>query len=237
MDHDQRFKTLIKAFFTEFLLLFFASWARRLNTADVEWFDKEVFPDPPEGFRRTLDLVGKVTTLEAVPELGGGQGSSFLALVHIEIESPDKAKPLRPRMFHSYVYLRDEYGLPVLPIALYLKVGLDGIGVDVYEEKFWEFRPVHFEYLYVGLPALDAVEYVQGENWLGVTLASLMRIQRIVWPGWEPRRCDASRQHRLVSKSDSYWRNASRRICPWIRNSNGSSKDWSLQNLTKEYRP
>src|SRR5438105_12443438 len=90
-------------------------------------------------------------------------------------------------MFRSYVHLRDRYGLPVLPIGLYLRVGLEGIGVDVYEEHFWELRTVRFEYLYVGLPALDAVEYVQGANWLGVALAALMRVPegRAAWLGAE----------------------------------------------------
>jgi hypothetical protein len=37
----------------------------------------------------------------------------------------------------------------------------DGIGVDVYEEHFWELCAVLFQYLYVGLPALDAIEYVK----------------------------------------------------------------------------
>ena len=111
----------------------------------------------------------------------------WLALVHIEIESPDKIAPLRPRMFDAYVHLRRQHGLPVLPIGLYLRVGLDGVGTDVYEEHFWELRPVHFEYLYVGLPALDAVEYVQGTNWLGVALAALMGIpkDRVAWLGAE----------------------------------------------------
>ena len=59
------------------------------------------------------------------------------------------------------------------------------MGIDVYEEHFWDLRPVRFEYLYVGLPALDAVEYVQGDNWLGVALSALMRIpkDRQAWLG------------------------------------------------------
>jgi hypothetical protein len=57
-------------------------------------------------------------------------------------------------------------------------VGLDGIGIDVYEENFWEFQAVRFQYLYVGLPALDGVQYMRGDNWLGVALAALMRIPR-----------------------------------------------------------
>jgi hypothetical protein len=57
----------------------------------------------------------------------------------------------------------------------------------VYEEHFWELRPVRFEYLYVGLPALNAVEYVEGDNWLGVALSALMRIpaERVAWLGAE----------------------------------------------------
>jgi hypothetical protein len=137
--------------------LFSRVWADRIDATTVEWLDKEVFPDPPQGERRVLDLVAKVPTRQGVPGQRPGEAERWLALVHIEIESPDKATPLRPRMFRSYVHLRDKYGLPVLPIGLYLQVGLDGVGIDVYEEHFWEFRPVHFEYLYVGLPALDAI--------------------------------------------------------------------------------
>lgn len=186
-DHDQRFKTLIQEFFGDFLKLFFAPWAERLDCGAVEWLHQEVFPDPPEGTRRVLDLVGKLPTRQVVPGQRPGEPSRWLALVHIEIESTDKAAPLRPRMFHSYVNLRDKHGLPVLPIGLFLQVGLNGIGIDVYEEHFWELRPVHFEYLYVGLPALDGVQYVQGDSGLGVALATLMRIprDRMAWLGAE----------------------------------------------------
>src|SRR5262249_41656721 len=83
--------------------------------------------------------------------------------------------------------LRDKYELPVLPIALFLHVGLDGIGIDVYEEHFWELRPLRFEFLHVGLPGLDAVQYLQGDNWLGVALAALMKISKehAAWLGAE----------------------------------------------------
>src|SRR5437660_2550588 len=187
MDHDQRFKTLIKVFFQDFLVLFFKDWAARLDASAVEWLDKEVFMEPPEGPRHVLDLVGKLPTKESVFQPRAGEPDQWLALVHIEIESPDKAAPLRPRMFDAYTQLRRTHRLPVLPIGIFLRVGLDGIGVDVYEEHFWEFRPVHFEYLYVGLPALDGLEYIQGENWLGVALAALMRMprDRVAWLGAE----------------------------------------------------
>jgi hypothetical protein len=186
-DHDQRFKTLLQVFFADFLRLFFAAWAARLDCDRVEWLDKEVFPDPPEGARHVLDLVAKLPTQQAVPGQRTGEPESWLALVHVEIESPDKVTPLRPRMFRAYSGLRARHGLPVLPIGLYLRVGLEGIGIDIYEEHFWELRPIRFEYLYVGLPALDAVEYVQSANWLGVALSALMRIprDRVAWLGAE----------------------------------------------------
>ena len=172
MDHDQRFKILIQLFFLEFLQLFFKEWANRLDAEEVEWLDKEVFLDPPDGPRRTLDLVGKLPTKKGVPGQRPGDPEMWMALVHIEIESPDSVASLRPQMFEAYSQLRRQHRLPVLPIGLFLRVGLDGVGIDVYEENFWEFQPVRFKYLYVGLPALDAVEYVQGENWLGVALAA-----------------------------------------------------------------
>jgi hypothetical protein len=174
-DHDQRFKTLIQTFFPQFLALFFPRWAERLDAAAVEWLMQEVFPDPPQGPRRVLDLAGKVPTRQAVAGQRPGEPDHWLALLHVEIESPDKSTLLKPRLFRSYVHLRDKYELPVLPIALYLHVGLEGVGVDVYEERFWELELVRFQYLYVGLPALEAVEYVQGENCLGWALAALMR--------------------------------------------------------------
>lgn len=55
-------------------------------------------------------------------------------------------------------------------------MGLDGTGTDTVEHQFWELPVLTFRYLYVGLPGLDAVQYLQGDNWLGVALTALMRI-------------------------------------------------------------
>jgi hypothetical protein len=109
--------------------------------AAVQWLDKEVFPEPPEGARQVLDLVAKPPAKQVSPAQRPGESEQWRALVHIEIESPDKAAPLRPRMFDAYVHLRRHHRLPVLPIGIFLRVGLDGIGMDVYEEHFWNCDP------------------------------------------------------------------------------------------------
>jgi hypothetical protein len=174
-DHDQRFKVLLREFFKEFVQLFFPTWADRLDLTQTDWLEQEVFPDPPQGERRAVDLVARLHTRQAVPTPHDREAESWLALVHVEIEHRDSVQPLRRRMFEYYEHLRCRHRLPVLPIGLYLRVGLDGVGWDAYEEYFWEQRLVRFEYAYVGLPALDAEQYVRQDNWLGVALAVLMR--------------------------------------------------------------
>lgn len=187
MDHDQRFKELLKLFFADFFRLFLTAWAARFDFTQVTWLDKEVFPDPPQGERNILDLVAQVPTREAVPAARPGMPEAWLALLHVEIESGETTVPMPARMFDYYVVLRRDYGLPVLPVVLFLHVGKQGIGLDVYEERFWEWCPLRFEYHYIGLPALDAQTYLAGDNWLGVALASLMRVakERRAWLGAE----------------------------------------------------
>jgi hypothetical protein len=184
MDHDQRFKTLLREFFKEFFQLFFAEWAVRFDFSTIEWLETESLPNPPEGSRHQMDLVARLRTTERLSDLQPAE-PELLTLIHIEIESGDSTGRIKPRLPVYYMHLRQKYDLPVLPIVLYLKVGLEGIGVDVYEETFGELCLLRFQYLYVGLPGLSGVEYVQGDNWLGVALSALMSIPRdqMAWLG------------------------------------------------------
>jgi hypothetical protein len=174
-DHDQRLKVLLKEFFEQFLLCFFPVWAQRFDFHDLTWLDKEVFLAPPAGEKRQLDVVARLRLHPGAPPPRPDQ-TELLALVHVEIESRESVQPFRPRLFEYYVQLRRDSGLPVLPIGLFLRVGLDGIGWDSYVEHFWEYRLLRFEYAYVGLPVLDGEPFATGENLLGVALSALMRL-------------------------------------------------------------
>jgi hypothetical protein len=175
MDHDQRFKALIRDFFPDFLTLFFPTISARLDLSSVEWLDTEMIPDPPEGARHLLDLVARV---QAIPDNDPTTPENLLALVHLEIESSDKTTSIKPRLPYYYLHLLDRYQSPIMPIVLYLRVGLDGIGIDDVEITFLDEVVMRFRYYYVGLPALDAVQYLEGDNWLGVALTALMSMPR-----------------------------------------------------------
>lgn len=177
-DHDQRFKALIREFFAEFLQLFFENWAKRFDLSNIVWLDTELLPDPPGGGRHVLDLVAKLRALEPIRENASGDSATWLALVHIEVESPDRTTAIKPRLPAYAIHLGDRYGLPVLPIVIYLNVALDGIGVDSTSRMFWELEVLRFQYLYVGLPGLAAERYAAGDNWLGVALSALMKIPK-----------------------------------------------------------
>lgn len=183
MDHDQRFKVIVREFHSEFAALFVPHLVDRADLAALHWLDKEVFLDPPQGRRRVLDLVGEAPLRETAAARRPGDKEAVTILVHYEIESEDTVEPLRCTMFTAYEQLRRRHGIPVFPIGIYLRVGLDGLGRDAFREKLWEDEVVEFRFWYVGLPALDADRYLAGDNWLGVALSALMRIapERKAW--------------------------------------------------------
>ena len=199
-DHDQRLKVLLKEFFEQFFQCFFPTWAERFDFTDLTWLDKEVFLAPPQGEKRQLDLVARLRIRPGQPPPQPGN-PDLLALVHIEVESRESAQAFRPRMFEYYVQLRRDSQLPVLPIGLFLRVGLEGVGWDAYEEHFWEHRLLRFEYAYVGLPALAAEQYVSGAHLLGVALSSLMRV-----PAERRAELHAEALKRIAQSRENDWR-------------------------------
>jgi hypothetical protein len=188
VDHDRRFKALIREFFREFFQLFFAEWTDLIDFSDVEWLEQEVPADPPDAGAHVLDVVARVRSREAItPWHDGRDGRDCLLVVLIEIESPDRTTSIRHRMPRYVRDLGDKLDLPILPVVLFLKVGLNGVGRLEYRRQIRGLVVDYSECLYVGLPGLDAVQYMEGDNWLGVALSALMRIpaERIAWLGAE----------------------------------------------------
>src|SRR6185437_5387295 len=112
---------------------------------DIDWLDKELFLAPPRGEKRQLDLVARLKLKPGAPPVRAGV-ADLVALIHVEVESRESTVVFRPRMFDYYVQLRRDTGLPVFPIALFLRVGKQGIGWDAYEEHFWEEQVLRFRY-------------------------------------------------------------------------------------------
>ena len=111
-----------------------------------------------------------------VPDPSGRGASHSVVVVDVEIESPERATDVRPRMLWYYEHLRHRHALPVVPICLFLRVGLNGLGWDSYEERLWDEVLLHFKFAYIGLPALDGLPYYNGANLLGLALSALMKL-------------------------------------------------------------
>lgn len=176
MVHDQRLKTLIQEFFPEFLQLFFSEWLDLIDFSEIEWLEQEVNTNPPDGPRYLLDIVAKVRSREAILPWHLGESEPFLLAVLLEIESPDSTRSIRERMPWYSRHLRDKLRMPVLPITLFLRVGMEGVGKLIHKEQIRDLVTDYSESLYVGLPHFDGVEYAKGHNWLGVALSAWMKI-------------------------------------------------------------
>jgi hypothetical protein len=175
VDHDQRFKEMLREFFRELLALFLPWLASRLATSEVQWQSQEVFTNPPLGLVRRVDLVAIV--LEQIEA-----EKTRERLLHLEVESADSLTEVRKKIGYYYPGLRTKHNLPVTCLALYLRVGLKGQGWDQYveqesaEEEGGE-EVYRVRWRYVGLPALPAERYLPSDNWLGVALSALMKIK------------------------------------------------------------
>jgi hypothetical protein len=200
MDHDQRFKKLLQELFRELMELFWPVWAALFDFDSLVWLPQEIYSEPREGKMIRIDLVGKLKLKKPVTQ-DQTAAREWLALIHVEIESRESLERLRPQVYKYYHKLREKHGLPVLPLAMLLQVGLEGLGVDVYEEFFGSFRPLHFQYLYAGLPALDGEKYLTGDNWLGVALSTLMKL-----PAKKRAKLTAQALDRLVKSPENDWR-------------------------------
>ena len=70
----------------------------------------------------------------------------------------------------------EQFDLPLMPIALFLNVAGDGLGWETRKQFCFGHCVNHFEFPYIGLPALDGVQYLQSDNPLAWALTGLMNV-------------------------------------------------------------
>ena len=164
MGHDQFFKEFFRTFFRDFLELFYPDISAELDFGTLRFAEKEVFTDFPEGDMRTADVVAELQTSDGVEKL---------VLVHIEVQLK-WGSDFGERMYKYYTLLRQRYHKPIVPIAVFLHGGGDGVVEETYNEASLGRRRVQFWYESVALAHLDAEEYVGKGNPVAVALAALM---------------------------------------------------------------
>ena len=173
MNHDQFFKRMMRLFLRSFFEVFYPEWSTRLRFERAEWLEQEVFPNPPRGEKRVVDILVKIPIIPADPPRENEPRES-MALILIEAEGSTRLAEFRERVYDYTRALREKHGLDVLPIALFLSLRLDGRGTDLYEIRFWERRILTFEYDYVALPGLRASDYEGHANPLALAWSTLM---------------------------------------------------------------
>jgi hypothetical protein len=137
-DHDQRLKTAVKSKFSDAIDLLLPEWVPLFDFPKLEWLEQEIFPDPPKGARRAIDILAKIPTLQPIKVTPKDRAAdTCVGLVHVELEGWDPLDVMRERMRDYRHYLSKKLQLPVLPLCIYMHVGLEGLGWDEWQETFF----------------------------------------------------------------------------------------------------
>ena len=168
-SHDQLVKEILRAFFSDFLVLVLPGVAKRLKLEKQDFLDKELFTDWPRGKRREVDLLARV------PVRGTGKSP---VLVHVEIESRARAG-MDVRMWGYQMQIRLRHCLPVVSVVLILRGGPAGLHREMRTERFAGLYTAGFCYRAFGLSRCQAEDYLSRPEPLAWALAALMRPGRL----------------------------------------------------------
>jgi len=164
-SHDRLFKSLFQAFFRDLLLLVDPNLAAQLAPGMVvEFLDKELLPEFPDGEHRVVDL------LAAIPEASGGRA----LLVHVEIEHTSR-KRIGRRLWNYWLQLRLRHPEPLVSLVVFLCGGPPGAAWGVHSEEMAGQEVVRFRYLSFGLSRLPAEELLARPEPLAWALAALAK--------------------------------------------------------------
>lgn len=172
MSYDERFKALLTEFFQNFLELFFPEMAQQIDwSKKPEFLDKEL-PSVMKASPKAVDLLTKVWSLEP-PRSSSPQR---LCLIHVEVESRKSRESLGRRVARYVTQIDEKFGLPVVPVAVFIHVGGDGIGWQTWDMTCWNYTIQSTRFPYIGLPALDGVQYSATQNPIAWALSGLMNV-------------------------------------------------------------
>lgn len=170
IDHDQIFKTLIEAFFAEFMTLFCPNEAAEIDFSQVEFLRKEYFTDTQKGKRREMDLVVKVRLKS---------GSEKFVLIHVEFESSRPNQDFARRMYRYYCQLFLRYDTEIVPIAVFTDNAKWKKAIsNVFELSVAEKTFVRFQYHMIKLSSLHFRSFLSSENPLAYALMAKMDYNR-----------------------------------------------------------
>ena len=168
IDHDQIFKTLIQAFFREFMELFLPEEAALVDFDRVEFLKQEHFTDVPRGKRKRLDLVAKA---------GLKRGGEKFILIHTEFEA-EKEMDFPKRVYRYHNRLFDAYDTVIVPVAVFSDDARWRKPVPDFFELKLHRTYVHFQYHLIKLKHLDYRTFLESENPLAYALMAKMNYSR-----------------------------------------------------------
>jgi hypothetical protein len=162
-DHDQRFKQMLEAFWSDLLSLLVPVLPEEIRWLPPVFLPQEHYTDLPQGERRSVDLVAR---------LDPNPGDSLL--VHVEVEGQYRSEfPERMWSYYAQLYLRHK--CPVVSLALYLKGGPPGRQSSRFVVSAHGRTGSEFYFESLGLSGAKAEEYLVRPEKLCIGLAALMR--------------------------------------------------------------
>lgn len=162
--HDPFFKTLLRAFWPEFLALVAPRVAEQLDLSRAVFLDKEFF-EGAAGPRGEADLLVQLPLL---------RDSGRSILIHVEIESRAR-KGMARRLWRYRNRILAVYEGQVLSIVVYLRGRRPGIRLEPMEEDSIGPELGELRYVAFGLGGCLAEEYLARPEPLAWGLSALMR--------------------------------------------------------------
>ncbi len=164
MNHEKLIKSVLQAYFHDFLYLFYPYVAESLDFETVRFLDKELSTDITVGSLPEEDVVAEIRTRERSPKI---------VMLYIKIQA-EWREAVAEQVFQDFNILWLTYQVPIVPITVYLRGGREGLAEEEYilshviKEYLW------FRYHSARLAALPAEEYLKKGTPLGAALAALM---------------------------------------------------------------